>query len=337
MSLSSQTEKSSTNCGPSAGVAFCAVPAIAAFAAARLVPTLSPLLVAMLLGMAVAAVAAPGARYAPGLAFSARHLLRAGIVLLGLQVSLQAILDLGPRTVVLIIVVVCSGIAFSMTFGRVLGLSWTQRLLVACGFSICGAAAIAAVDDAVDAEERETATAIAMVVLFGTGMIGVVSLGAAFLDLDDATAGTWAGASIHEVAQVIAAGGVIGGSALTVAVVVKLGRVLLLAPVILWVTWRQRARLRKSDAVTTLPRLVPTFVLGFLVMVAVRTWVGPPEVILRAAHDAQTLLLGAAMFALGCGVRLSMLRAAGSAVTLLAAATTVWVAGVGLLGAMLVC
>ncbi|RNL60796.1 putative sulfate exporter family transporter [Nocardioides marmoriginsengisoli] len=322
--------------GLAPGVAACGAAAAVAFGLAHLVPALSPLLVAIFLGTAVAAVAAPGPRLLPGLAYGSRTLLRAGIVLLGLQVSLRQIADLGPRTLVLIVVVVASGIAFTLAVGRALGVSWTQRVLIACGFSICGAAAIAAVDGAIDADEEETATAIALVVVFGTLMIGVLPVAALLLNLDDRTAGTWAGASIHEVAQVVAAGGLVGSGALTVAIVVKLGRVLMLAPVVAWVTWQQRRRLRANRTVTTLPPLVPGFIAGFVVMVLVRTWAAPPELVLELAKNAETLLLAAAMFALGCGVQVRVLRAAGWAPMLLAGAATAWVTVVGLVGAVLI-
>jgi uncharacterized integral membrane protein (TIGR00698 family) len=225
-----------------------------------------------------------------------------------------------------------------MVLGARLGLSWTHRLLIGCGFSICGAAAVAAVDGVVEADEEETASAVALVVLFGTAMIGVVPLVAAALGLSPAAAGIWAGASVHEVAQVVAAGGAVGGGALAVAVVVKLGRVLLLAPVVAWVSWRRRAALdsaaRDAHDIRR-PALLPGFVLGFLALVALRTWVTPPGWVLESASLAQTLLLAAAMFALGCGVRLARLRAAGAAPFLLAALATAWVGLLGLGGALL--
>lgn len=315
------------------GVAFCAAPALLAFGVGRLVPAASPLLVAIALGMAAAAVVPLGARTAPGIAFSSRTLLRAGVVLLGLQLSLRQVAALGPGVIALVLAVVASGVALTMALGARLGLSWTHRLLIGCGFSICGAAAVAAVDGVVEADEDETASAVALVVVFGTAMIGLVPLVAAVLDLSPTVAGIWAGASVHEVAQVVAAGGVVGGGALAVAVVVKLGRVLLLAPVVAWVSWQRRTT---TDAGGVRPALVPGFVLGFLALVLLRTWVTPPSGVLDAASAAQTMLLAAAMFALGCGVRLGRLRAAGAAPFVLAAFSTAWVGALGLGGALLV-
>lgn len=316
------------------GVAFCAAPALLAFGVGRLVPAASPLLVAIALGMVAAAVVPLGEGTAPGIAFSARTLLRAGVVLLGLQLSLRQVAALGPGVIALVLAVVASGVALTMALGARLGLSWSHRLLIGCGFSICGAAAVAAVDGVVEADEDETASAVALVVVFGTAMIGLVPLVASLLDLSPTVAGIWAGASVHEVAQVVAAGGVVGGGALAVAVVVKLGRVLLLAPVVAWVSWQRRTTADDGGGVR--PALVPGFVLGFLALVLLRTWITPPAWVLDTASAAQTILLAAAMFALGCGVRLGRLRAAGAAPFVLAAFSTAWVGALGLGGALLV-
>lgn len=316
------------------GVLACAAAAAVALAVGRVVPVASPLLVAILLGVVVAAVRPLPAGTEPGLAFSGRSLLRAGIVLLGLQVSLRDIAGLGLGTVALVATVVAGGIAGSMWVGRLLGLTWTQRLLIACGFSICGAAAVAAVDGALDADEEEVATSVGLVVVFGTLMIGLVPLASGLLDLDGRSAGLWAGASIHEVAQVVAAGGVLGGGALAVAVVVKLARVLLLAPVLVWVGWRRRRQLHAEGAAGPLPPLVPGFVAGFVALVLVNTWVPLPGPVLDVASTVGTALLAAAMFALGCGVRVGGLRRAGPGPALLAAAATGWVATIGLAGTL---
>ncbi len=318
------------------GIALCLAAAGVSYAFTRLVPVVSPLLVAILLGVALAAFRPVPTAMKDGVTFSGKQLLRAGIVLLGLQLSLRQIIDLGFGTLALVVTVVVAGLAGTMVMGSWLGLGWTQRLLIACGFSICGAAAVAGVDGTVDADEEEVATAIALVVVFGTLMIGVIPLLVALLGLGDETGGLWAGASIHEVAQVVAAGGIIGGGALGVAVLVKLARVLMLAPVLVWVGWRQRSRMAQADDQDgTLPPLVPLFVIGFLAMVLVNSWVPVPTWLLDVGRTAQTVLLAAAMFALGCGVRIADLRRAGSAPVVLAAVSTLWVSSIALVGSLI--
>jgi uncharacterized integral membrane protein (TIGR00698 family) len=316
------------------GLAVAAAATTAVMVLGRFLPTVSPLLIAIVLGAVLANIAALPARLRPGLTFSAKRLLRVGVGLLGLQLVFGDILSLGIGMIVVVIAIVGLGIAGTMLAGRLLGLDWKQRFLIACGFSICGAAAVAAVDGVVDAEEEEVLTAVALVVIFGTAMIPVIPLLSHVIGLSVEDSGLWAGGSIHEVAQVVAAGGAIGGGALAVAVVVKLARVVMLAPVIAVVSARQR-RLSQRSAGARRPPLFPLFVLVFLACAALRTTGVVPENALAAAKLAQTALLTAAMFALGAGVHFGGLRKVGIRPFLLALISTTWVASIALTGVLL--
>lgn len=315
------------------GVMVAATGAVTGLAVSTWVPVASPLLVAVVWGLLLANSGALPASVAPGLAWAARRLLRAGIVLLGLQVSFREVAALGPGTLALVVGVVVVGVSAGVLIGRLLGVSPTQRVLIACGFSICGAAAVAAADGAIGADEEETATAVALVVAFGSAMMVLLPALAHLLGLSDHVSGIWAGASIQEVAQVVAAGGIVGGNALTTAVVVKLARVLLLAPVLVWIGWQRRLS-AVAGTVERLPPLVPLFVVGFCVLAAVHTWVPVPPSALDLAKQAETGLLAAAMCALGCAVRWDALRRIGARPVVLAAALTTLVAGLGLAGAV---
>lgn len=316
------------------GLAVTAGATALVLALGHLLPTVSPLLIAIVLGACLSNAVTLPARVGPGLGFAAKRLLRVGVALLGLQLVFGDILGLGVGMIAVVIAIVGLGIVGTMFLGRLLGLNWTQRFLIACGFSICGAAAVAAVDGVIDAEEEEVLTAVALVVIFGTLMIPVLPLLAHGIGLDDLDAGLWAGASIHEVAQVVAAGGIIGGGALGVAVVVKLARVVMLAPVMAVVSARQR-RLSRHNAEVRRPPLIPLFVVAFLACAALRTTGIVPDGVLTAARFGQTALLTAAMFALGAGVNIASLRRVGMRPFLLAAASTVWVAGLALIGVLL--
>lgn len=138
-----------------------------------------------------------------------------GIVLLGLQLLLSDVLALGPGVIALVVGVVGVTFAATLAIGRALRLPWDLTALVASGFSICGAAAVAAADSVVRARREMATTAIGLVVLFGTLMIPLMPLLTGALGLDERTAGLWIGASTHEVAQVVAAGGLVGGAALS--------------------------------------------------------------------------------------------------------------------------
>ena len=325
------------------GLVLCLAAAGASYGVSLLLPGVSPLIIAIVLGVLLANVVRLPAAASDGIDFSAKKLLRAGIVFLGLQLVLTDILDLGAPMLVVVVCIVAGGLLGTVLLGRLLRVPSGLSLLIACGFSICGAAAVAGaagVTDPDDEAEEDTITAVALVVIFGTLMIPLVPLVASLLGLDVVAAGKWAGGSTHEIAQVVAIGGVIGGGALAVAVVVKLARVLLLAPVIAVLSFRQR-RLQRSDmpgrqaSRTKLPPIVPPFILGFLAMVLLRSFVALPGAALGAGETLQTLLLAAAMFGLGCGVKVRNLLKVGLRPFVLATASTLLVAVIAYAGVAL--
>ncbi|WP_243062041.1 YeiH family protein [Humibacter sp. RRB41] len=317
------------------GLALCAVAVGIALVVASVVPVLSATLVAIILGVLVRNTLPVPSVLEAGLAFAAKKLLRLGIVLLGLQLVLGDILGLGWGVILLVVAVVGIGFGGTLLIGSWLGVPYTQRILIAGGFSICGAAAVAAVDGVIQTDkDEEVVTAVALVVVFGTLMIPFIPFVSSLLGFSTAQAGLWAGASTHEVAQVVAAGGIIGGGALAVAVVVKLARVLLLAPVmaVVGVAHRRRAG---TDATGKRPPIVPLFVLAFVVMVVLRSVGVVPEPVLDVAKTAQGALLAAAMFALGAGVNIRKLVKVGGRPLLLALLATLLVATIGFVGALL--
>ncbi len=301
----------------------------------QFVPTVSALLIAIVLGAVLGNIWRVPPTMAPGVAVAGKRILRVGIILLGLQLVLGDLLELGLGMVAVAAVVVTGGMVGTVLVGRAMGVPPAQRLLIACGFSICGAAAVAACDGVVDADDEDVATGIALVVLFGTIMIPVVPVLVTVLTLDPETGGLWAGASVHEVAQVVAAAGIIGGGALKGAVIVKLTRVLMLAPVIAVLGIMQR-RSSSRDASVKAPPLVPLFVLGFLAMVALASLEILPASVLDVAQVIQTACLAIAMFALGLGVRFSSLLTVGPKPFVLGLISTVLIAAIALGGVLLV-
>ena len=305
-----------------------------------LLPAVSPLLIAILAGAILANTAL--VRIGPraealdaGLAFSAKRLLRVGVALLGLQLVLSDIVSLGAPMLVVIVCIVAGGIFGTILIGRLMKMRSAQVLLIACGFSICGAAAVAGVEGVTDSDEEDVVTAVALVVIFGTLMIPAIPLLGQLLGMEPELNGMWAGGSIHEIAQVVAAGGIIGGGALAVAVIVKLARVLLLAPIVAILSIRQR-RSGNVKPDEKRPAIVPLFIIGFLVMIVLRSTLDLPEGLIHAGSLAQTALLSAAMFGLGCGVKIRNLIRVGARPFILAAASTILVTGIALAGIELV-
>ena len=295
-----------------------AVAAVAMVAAARF-PLVSALLLAMGIGVVVANTVGrrPHARPAlQGTERAAKHLLRAGIVLLGLRIAVSDLGAIGWRGVAVVVATVAVTFAATMWLGARLGLDRGLTTMVAAGFSICGAAAVATVSEQVHAKQRDVGVALALVTVMGTVMIGVVPWLSSVLGLSEQDAAVWAGAAIHEVAQVVAAGSLLGAGALATATSVKLARVALLAPVTA-VVGRMAIGSRGRAG-------VPWFVTGFLVAVVVRSLGVFPLVVVEVALTVSTLLLAAGMFGLGLAIRATELwPLPGRAIALASSATAV--------------
>jgi len=317
------------------GLLACAVIAAAAVIVNRFVPTISALLVAIVAGAVVGNVRPVPSAWRPGIAVASKTLLRAGIVLLGLQVPIASLLGLGWPTLLLVVCVVTLGVGGTVLIGRLLGVPPRMTALIACGCSICGAAAVAAARETVGADDEETASALALVVVFGTIAIPVTPALAHLLGLSSHAAGVWVGGSVHEVAQVVAAAAIVGGDAMTVAVVVKLARVVLLAAVMAALG----IAMRRSDEPHTggrRPPLVPGFVLGFLAMVVVGSVVSVPAGLAAAVKLVQTFCLAMAMAALGTGIVVGRLRGIGARPVVLGVIASLIVSAVALTGTLLI-
>ncbi|WP_181272911.1 YeiH family protein [Brevibacterium oceani] len=231
------------------GLAVAAIATAIAWPISMLLPVLSPLLVAIVLGIALGNLVPDlPERFLPGLNFAAKPLLRVGIVALGAQVVLGDILDLGWLVLVLAAVIVAAGICSALALARPLRVDRDLAVLIGCGFGICGAAAVAGVESTLRSKKEDVAAAIGLVVLFGTLMIAIIPSLATAFGLAPATAGMWGGASTHEVAQVVAIGGIIGPAALEVAVLVKLARVIMLAPTVAVFSYAVRRSEAKAHA-----------------------------------------------------------------------------------------
>lgn len=304
-------------------------------------PILSPLLIAIILGIIVGnAFPHLPAPTQPGLAFAAKPMLRLGIVALGAQVVLGDILDLGWLVLVLAAVVVAVGIFSSIGLARLFRVDHDLALLIGCGFGICGAAAVAGVESTLKSKKEDVAAAIGLVVLFGTIMIAVIPSLSGVFGLSQETGGMWGGAATHEVAQVVAIGGIIGPVALQIAVLTKLSRVIMLAPTVAILSLVMRRSEAKSGAEavagsTKRPPIVPLWVLGFLLMAALRTFGLLPDFAVTGLGWIQTVFLAMAMFALGRGVQWRSLKNLGAGAIGLATIVTAIVAAVGLGGAVL--
>jgi len=291
------------------GLAVAASAALIAWLVHLAVPALPILTAAVALGIIVGQVPALqpalSGRLAPGMQVASRRLLRIGIVLLGLKLSLVDIAGLGWVTILTTVGVVVITFVGTIGLGRALGLPGHQPVLVASGFSICGASAIGAMAATVRAKDEEQAVPIALVTLCGTLAIAVLPALWHPLGLSATGFGHWVGAGVHDVGQVVATAQLAGTSALAVAVVVKLTRVLMLAPMVALTAAVERRR--AIEPAGPPPAIVPLFIAGFLAAVLLNTFVPLPEWLLVTADQVQTALLATALFALGASIRVTEL------------------------------
>ncbi|GGF28329.1 YeiH family protein [Subtercola lobariae] len=311
-----------------AGVAVAGAAALIAFGLHLLVPAIPLLTAAVGLGMVVGQIPATqrllDTVLKPGIAVSARRLLRIGIVLLGLKLSLFDIAGLGWATIGVIVLIVGITFAATLGFGKLLRLPGTQPILIAAGFSICGASAVGAMSAVTRSKDEDQATPIALVTLCGTLAIFILPVLRLPLGLDPEQFGLWVGLSVHDVGQVVATAQIAGPAALAVAVVVKLTRVLTLAPMVAIVGLVERGRDARADRDALAldpaakpverpkrPPIVPLFIAGFLAAVVIRTFVPISADVLSVADTLQTALLGMALFALGSNIRFAKLARTG--------------------------
>ena len=296
------------------------------------IPQVSILIFAIALGVALAPLAGRLPAAAPGIEFAARPLLRAGVALLGLQISLHAVSGLGLRGVAVAVGVVVITMLATIVLGRLLGVDPSLAILIATGSAICGASAIAAMEETAGADEEDVTAAIAMITLCGTVAMFVLPMLRHPLGLSDVEFSVWAGASVHEVGQVVATASGAGAAVLATAVVVKLTRVLLLAPV---VATANLIRRRPSTVAARRPPLVPLFVLGFVACAVVRTTGVVPSNALGWIGTVQSTALGAALFGMGASVHLRSLVKRSGRLVVVAVLATVFVTLVALAGVVL--
>ncbi|GAA3800948.1 YeiH family protein [Cellulomonas soli] len=327
--------------------------------AARVVGVAAPgaptLLVALGLGILVRSVGLVPAAADNALRWCSSRLLRLAVAVLGLRLSLADLGTVGPAELGVLVVTVAVTFGGTLGAGHLLRVPRDLRLLVATGFSICGAAAVAgmstvlrggrgptgavapdgsAPEAAGSRVDDDVALAVALVTLYGSLALVALPLLAHVLALPDRTAGLWIGISVHEVAQVVAAGATVSAAALTVAVVAKLARVVLLAPL---VAGAGAVRRRGAPvAVGRRPAWVPPFVVAFVVLVGVRSTGVLPAAVLGAADVATTVALTASLAALGTQVRIGRLVRGGGRPLLLGAIATLLVTGTGLVGLLLI-
>ena len=303
------------------GIALCVVISVVASVAGSVEHALAgrawiePLVLAILLGAAVRTAWTPDERWSPGIDFSAKQVLEVAIVLLGLTLDVPLLLRAGPLLAAGIVVAVLAALGVGFLLGRTLGLRPRLAALVAVGNAICGNSAIAAVAPVIGAEPDDVASSIAFTAVLGVAVVLALPLLMGPLGLSEYQYGVVAGLTVYAVPQVLAATLPVSVLSGQVGTLVKLTRVLMLGPIVLGLSVVMRRRGAALRGQVALGRLVPWFIIGFLLLAGVRATGVVPESVVASARWISGALTVVAMAALGLGVDVRVLGRVGGSVT----------------------
>jgi uncharacterized integral membrane protein (TIGR00698 family) len=270
---------------------------------------LEPLVLAILLGIAVRALLPSFQAADAGVRFVAKEPLEVAVLLLGVTLDLPRLFAAGPALAAGIVTLVVATIALSLAIGRAVGLSPKLSILVACGNAICGNSAIAAVAPAIGAKREDVASSIALTAIIGVAMVVGLPMLVGPLDLTRYQFGVLAGLTVYAVPQVLAAAFAVSAYSAQVATAVKLARVLMLGPVVLFFSMRTAHGDRHVDRRAW--ELVPWFVAGFVVLAVLRGLGFVSGEVAGAATTAARWLTILAMAGLGLSVDAAAVRRAG--------------------------
>ena len=295
----------------------------------------SPMIVGIVLGMIYANTlrAALPATFTPGIQFCSKRILRLGIILYGFRLTLQDVTEVGIPAIIVDALMVTITICGGVMVGKWLKMDKEISLLTSVGAGICGAAAVLGAESALRVKPYKTAVAVSTVVIFGTISMflypvlyrnGVFSISPELM-------GIFTGASVHEVAHVVGAGNAMGESVGSVAIIVKMIRVMMLVPVLLIISYTIARKASGSDAPGKIN--TPWFAILFLVVIVVNSFIPLSDSVRNGINTFDTFLLTMAMTALGAETSFDKFKKAGSKPFVLALILFCWL----IVGGYLIC
>lgn len=306
------------------GVALCAVVSAIAMAvqatqvAALGHPYLDAIVVAILLGTGIRSVWTPNDRWRPGIAFGAKQMLEVAVALLGASITFSTLAASGPTLLAATVLLVILTILISYAVSRSLGLSNRLSILVACGNSICGNSAIAAVAPLIGAKSDEIASSIAFTAILGVIVVLGLPLLIPLFAFSEFQYGVLAGMTVYAVPQVLAATMPVSLVSTQIGTVVKLVRVMMLGPVVASVAYLARG-LRTEGSIGSskhgLFKAVPWFIIVFFVLAALRSFALIPDVAIAPIRWIASIFTVLSMAALGLGVDVRVIGQVGFRVT----------------------
>ncbi len=293
---------------------------------------ISPLIIGIVIGMFYANTLRTHIpkEWVPGIVFSSKQLLRFAIVLYGFRITFQQIAEVGLAGLTVSVVMLTTTFVLGWWLGvKFFGLDRDTAVLTASGSSVCGAAAVLATEPVLNAEPYKSAVAVGTVVLFGT--IAMFTYPALYksgiLHMDPSTYGIYVGGTVHEVAQVVAAGGAIGGAAADNAVIVKMTRVMMIAPLLIVLGILVSKGATAATGEKKFKVTIPWFAVWFIVMAGINSFlIDIPSIqpVIHAINEFDTFLLTMAMTALGMETSVEKFKQAGAKPVALAAVLAIW-------------
>ena len=295
----------------------------------------SPMIVGIVLGMIYANTlrAALPATFTPGIQFCSKRILRLGIILYGFRLTLQDVTEVGIPAIIVDALMVTITICGGVMVGKWLKMDKEISLLTSVGAGICGAAAVLGAESALRVKPYKTAVAVSTVVIFGTISMflypvlyrnGVFSISPELM-------GIFTGASVHEVAHVVGAGNAMGESVGSVAIIVKMIRVMMLVPVLLIISYTIARKASGSDAPGKIN--TPWFAILFLAVIVLNSFIPLSDSVRNGINTFDTFLLTMAMTALGAETSFDKFKKAGSKPFVLALILFCWL----IVGGYLIC
>lgn len=290
----------------------------------------SPLIVGIILGMIYGNTLKKNMpeEWLPGIAFSSKKLLRLAIVLYGFRLTFQNVVSVGLSAVAVDIIIIVGTLVLGILLGKLLKIDKEITLLASTGSAICGAAAILGMEPVLNNKSHKTAVAVSTVVIFGTTAMFLypVLYRNGILDLTPQQWGLYTGATVHEVAHVVGAGNAMGESISETAIIVKMIRVIFLAPVLLIFAFIVARQARRTDTGTksSVKIAIPWFAFGFIAVIGFNSLNLLPQNMVEGINYFDTFLLTMAMTALGMETHLRKFKEAGIKPFVLALLLFLW-------------
>lgn len=286
------------------GVLFCLGVATVAFTLGRIVPLIGGPVFGILMGLCIASFTRLPKALLAGIRFSSRRLLQVAIVLMGFGLSLGQIWKTGSESLVVMLVTLSVCLGGAIVLGRMMGVKRDLTALIGAGTGICGASAIAAVAPVIQADELDVAYAISAVFSFNVIAVLVFPLLGRALGFSQQAFGIWAGTAINDTSSVVAAGYTYGAAAGACATVVKLARTMMIIPLVVGIAAWQSVKMKTENTSIRWTRLIPWFILWFLLAAGARSVGLVPDVAARWLPELGKFLIVVALTAVGLSVEI---------------------------------